>query len=276
MNMPMTGITKNPMKPSSAPTSSVRLGTPAVLSCRPGTRYFTTDPPTRSRALTANTAQAVVVPTSRVHTKMAPSTRTVPGRTGTMMPAMPTAIAMEMRISVGLTGHSLPDVVRVGGQGRAGRRTAPESVSGAVLEVGGCGRCGSGLAARGGVQLVGLVVDGSSDLTELLAVLAGVVSAEEQLAAGLELHTEVGLGAAAVAAVTGREDGLGGCGGSGHVSLISVHRCLAQRSQWGKDSLLSFQLRELVKSITSHSCAPGLPSTVDELLRKRYLSGAPR
>src|SRR6478609_8231123 len=255
MNMPMTGITKNPMKPSSAPTSSVRLGTPAVLSCRPGTRYFTTDPPMRSRALTANTAQAVVVPTSRVHTKMAPSTRIVPGRTGTMMPAMPTAIAMEMRISVGLTGHSLPDVVREVGRGR---RTAPESVSGAVRKSqlgwgGGCGRCGSGLAARGGgVQLVGLVVDGRGDLAELLAVLAGVVRAEEQLAAGLELHTEVGLGAAAVAAVTGREDGLGGCGGSGHVSLISVHRCLAQRSQWGKDSLLSFQERELFKSITSH------------------------
>jgi hypothetical protein len=82
-------------------------------------------------------------------------------------------------------------------------------------------------------------VDGRGDLTELLAVLTRVVRAEEQLAAGLELHTEVGLGAAAVAAVTGREDGLGGCGGSGHVSLISVHRCLAQRSQWDKDSLLS-------------------------------------
>src|SRR6478609_2091930 len=196
MNMPMTGITKNPMKPSSAPT--------------------------RSRALTANTAQAVVVPTSRVQTKMAPSTRIVPGSTGTMMPAMPTAIAMEMRISVGLTGHSLQDVVREVGRGH---RTAPESVSGAVRKSqsgwgGGCGRCGSGLAARGGgVQLVGLVVDGRGDLAELLAVLAGVVRAEEQLAAGLELHPEVGLGAAAVA---GREDGLGGCGGSGHVSLISV------------------------------------------------------
>src|SRR6478609_7768724 len=272
MNMPMTGITKNPMKPSSAPTSSVRLGTPAVLSCRPGTRYFTTDPQTRSRALTANTAQAVVVPTSRAHTRIAPRTRIVPGRTGTMMPAMPTAIAMEIRISVGLTGHSLPDVVRAIGRGR---RTAPESVSGAVLEVGGCGRCGSGLAARGGrVELVGLVVDGRGDLAELLAVLAGVVRAEQQLAAGLELHPEVGLGAAAVAAVTGREDGLGGCGGSGHVSLISVHRCLAQRSQWGKDSLLSFQERELFKSITSHPSPLALSSSVDEPLRKRYLSGA--
>jgi hypothetical protein len=90
------------------------------------------------------------------------------------------------------------------------------------------------------------------DLAELLAVLACVVGAEEQLPARLKLHAEVGLGTAAVAAVASREDGLGGCGGSGHVSLISVHRCLAQRSQWDKDSLLLFQLRELIKSITSH------------------------
>jgi hypothetical protein len=50
-------------------------------------------------------------------------------------------------------------------------------------------------------QLVGLVDEGSGDLTELLAVLAGVVGAEEELAPGLQLHAQVGLGAATVAAI---------------------------------------------------------------------------
>jgi hypothetical protein len=54
---------------------------------------------------------------------------------------------------------------------------------------------------RSGVELVGLVDDVGGDLLELLAVLAGVVGAEEQLTARLELDAEVGLGSATVAAV---------------------------------------------------------------------------
>ena len=100
------------------------------------------------------------------------------------------------------------------------------------------------------------------------AVLTRVVGAEEQLTTGLELHTEVGLGAAAVAAVTGREDGLGGCGGSGHVSLISVHRCLAQRSQRGKDSRWNWWIENGFKSITSHPPPLTLSSSVDQSLPK--------
>jgi hypothetical protein len=46
-------------------------------------------------------------------------------------------------------------------------------------------------------------VDGHGDLTELVTVLPRVVGAEEQVTAARELDTEVGLGAATVAAVNG-------------------------------------------------------------------------
>ena len=58
---------------------------------------------------------------------------------------------------------------------------------------------GSGRSARS--ELVRLVLDGHGDLLELVAVLAGVVGAEQELAAGLELDAEVGLRAAAIAPV---------------------------------------------------------------------------
>ena len=67
-------------------------------------------------------------------------------------------------------------------------------------------------------------------------MLPCVVGAEQQLATGLELHPQVGLGTAAVAAVACRQGGGLGGNGSGHIGLISLHRCLAQRSPRGKDS----------------------------------------
>lgn len=73
---------------------------------------------------------------------------------------------------------------------------------------------------RGAGQLVGLIDDRHGHFAELLAVLACVVGAEEQLTTGLELHTKVGLGSATVATVCRRQGGLGGnC--SGHFGLIS-------------------------------------------------------
>jgi hypothetical protein len=76
---------------------------------------------------------------------------------------------------------------------------------------------------RGGsvTELVGLVDDVRGDLAELVAVLACVVGAEQQLATRLELDSEVGLGSATVAAVRGTERGTRSkC--SGHIDLISI------------------------------------------------------
>ena len=47
------------------------------------------------------------------------------------------------------------------------------------------------------------------DLAELVAVLAGVVGAEQKLATRLELDSEVGLGSATVAAVRGSQRDVG-------------------------------------------------------------------
>jgi hypothetical protein len=78
----------------------------------------------------------------------------------------------------------------------------------------------AGSGRRRVTELVGLVDHVRGDLAELVAVLAGVVGAEEQLAARLELDPEVGLGSATVAAVRSAQRGTrGNC--SGHIGLIS-------------------------------------------------------
>ncbi len=69
-------------------------------------------------------------------------------------------------------------------------------------------------------------------------MFTGVVGTEEQFTAGLKLDTQVGLCTAAVAAVTRRQGGRLGGNGSIHIGLISLHRCLAQRSHRVKDSRL--------------------------------------
>ena len=61
-------------------------------------------------------------------------------------------------------------------------------------------------AGRGG-EPVGLVHEVHGDLAELVTVLTRVVSAEEKLAAGVELDAKVRLGTAAVAAVLGAQRG---------------------------------------------------------------------
>ena len=109
---------------------------------------------------------------------------------------------------------------------RAERTEAPDSRSGAV---GGSLRWCDGRSRqcpvrerwRGAGELVGLVDDVGGDLLELVAVLTGVVGAEQQLTTRLELDAEVGLGSATVAAVRcAQRRGAGGnC--SGHIGLIS-------------------------------------------------------
>ena len=78
-----------------------------------------------------------------------------------------------------------------------------------------------GCDGRGLGKLVGLVDQVDRDLTELGVVLASVVRTEEELQAGGELNTEVGLGTATVATV-GRAKGGGTRGNcSSHIGLIS-------------------------------------------------------
>ena len=77
-----------------------------------------------------------------------------------------------------------------------GRRVVWVSERSPLVEGGGARRVG---------EPVGLVHEVHGDLTELVSVLARVVSAEEKLAAGVQLDAKVGLGAAAVAAVSGTQ-----------------------------------------------------------------------
>lgn len=67
-------------------------------------------------------------------------------------------------------------------------------------------------------QPVGLVLDVGRDLLELLAVLTGVVRAEEELTTGVELYAEVGLGTTTVATVLRSQRGAGS-NGSCHLGL---------------------------------------------------------
>ena len=121
-------------------------------------------------------------------------------------------------------------------------------------------------------QLVGLVDDGDGDLLELVAVLASVVGAEEELATGLELHAEVGLGAATVAAVRCGQR-RAGCKCSGHDGLISLSVSLVQRRRGPQrfprtsPSDTSIQPRKVVPhpcgvSLLDPVCGLGNPSWV--------------
>jgi hypothetical protein len=71
-----------------------------------------------------------------------------------------------------------------------------------------------GLARRSVEELAGLVVPVDGDCTELRAVLATVVGAEEELVPAGKLDTDIGLSATTVATVAGGQ-GAGGQG-SGH------------------------------------------------------------
>ena len=70
---------------------------------------------------------------------------------------------------------------------------------------------GSGRVVSG--EFVGLVVDVAGDLTQLVAVLAGVVGAEKKLPTCLQLHAQVSLSAASVATINrGQRSRALGCG----------------------------------------------------------------
>ena len=187
-----------------------------------------------------------------------------------MMPTMPTAIARRRGSRWGSRGTaSQTSDARTGTMDAERPRTSVSGASGSrwVRSVRLRPRC----PRRRVVQLVGLVLDVRGDLAELLAVLAGVVGAEQQLAAGLELHPEVGLGTASVAPVTAvRRPGWGQSQWSRRPHFC-VHRCLAQRSQWGKDSLLSLSgARTLQVNHVTPVPRWRCPHSVDEPLRKRY------
>ena len=118
-------------------------------------------------------------------------------------PARPTRPGRRSEHDAGSRGAAF----HTAGTTAAGCRQAPDRRSGAVGRSWGAGRVSARRRARrrGVGELVGLVDHVGGDLAELVAVLAGVVGAEEQLAAGLELDPQVGLGSATVAAVRGAQ-----------------------------------------------------------------------
>lgn len=152
---------------------------------------------------------------------------TLAGRASVRTPAGERTIARigntEMLVD-GWRSASPGDVVRVFGPGAASPTTLAESIDtiGEEIAVISPSRRSVGL-----VETCGLVVPRRGDRTQLLLVLAAVVSAEEQLAA-VDLGGDIGLRAAAVAAVGRREPvvenggQLGGCRHRAHGKTSSV------------------------------------------------------
>ena len=104
-----------------------------------------------------------------------------------------------------VTRHTLPQRTHPTGPDRPDDGRPRTSRSGADSKFGSVSaRCRGDWRGRLG-ELVGLVHEVDGDLAELVAVLAGVVGAEEELATGLELDAKVGLGSATVAAVRGAQ-----------------------------------------------------------------------
>ena len=93
MNSPITGITKNPTIPASPPISSVRSGTPTLLSRRPGTTYLATWLLAATTVAAPARPQPSAPPSTTPQTATAAHTRSRPGSIGTITPAMPTTIA---------------------------------------------------------------------------------------------------------------------------------------------------------------------------------------
>src|SRR4051794_17485891 len=185
--------------PSSPPATTELLGTPTALRRRPGRAYLTMPPTTRSVVTVANTSHPVVDCASAAHTSTAPRIRIDPGRTGTTMPTRPTRMASPTSTSV--TAMASPCHTQA-----PWRRRKPRARPGACGSD--ClGGCWSALVRPGrawGVdQLAGLVVHRHRDLPKPVAVLARVVSAEEQVTTTGEFDTEVGLSTATVTAVDG-------------------------------------------------------------------------
>ena len=129
------------------------------------------------------------------------------------------------------------------------RGPAPQGSGASDRVRGGRSQSSSGRRRRPVGEPAGLVLDVLGDLAELVAVLAGVVGAEEQLAAALELYPEVGLGAASVAPVDrGERCCAGGCRSS-HVGPRSHSgNCFNDRS--GKVFLSLFRSVQSQQSTT--------------------------
>ncbi len=178
---------------------------PATWRRRPGTTYFTTVPAaTTSRRPRTPSRRWPRRSAHRPDQDAADHEHRARAGSGTRMPTRPTATSTAaIEGQVALTGSN---PCHRGERPRADARS-PGHRSGASVEVRSEAQCFVVRASwrRRGGELVGLVDHVGGDLLELVAVLAGVVGAEQELAAGLELHAQVGLGAATVATVRGAQ-----------------------------------------------------------------------
>ena len=199
------------------------------------------------------TPSAVPVPThGRPDDHARRRSAALPGRTGTHDP--------DEADDDGQAGEQRRD-----GHGSTGSHRAPERRRGpgdrrGLVAGSGAGQCSpSGAPAGSSRSLLGLVVDVDRDRAELLAVLAGVVGAEQELAAAGEVDAEVGLGAAAVAAVTGCQGA--GCNGSGHGGLPSCRpRSTSAGSGWFPRSV-----PPSTQQSKHGGCFPDVRSSPDEI-----------
>src|SRR5688572_11894273 len=88
---PITGMTKNPIRPNSPPKMIDFLGTPESCSLLPGTAYFASQPASAIVVATANTGQrSHAVPSAKIaHTSTLSQHSSSPGSTGTTTPQIP-------------------------------------------------------------------------------------------------------------------------------------------------------------------------------------------
>ena len=213
-----------------------RRGTPASLSRRPGSRYFThrageqqdagdggdASRPCcrRCRAPRPGSPRRPAASRAGSAPRCRPARRGSPGRRRPRARSRRHPATADRRTHPGTT--TAPDHEGPGPRSRRVRARRRARWPGCRPA------CGS-RRARGG------------DLAELVAVLARVVGAEEQLAAGLQLDAQVGLGPAAVAAVRSTQRGSTRGNGSGHFGLISLYigvRCTVNVAAGSKDSRL--------------------------------------
>ena len=99
MNIPTTGMRKNPTMPSRTPIRVERRGTPDSRSLRSGIVYLMTWPAPMTTVEIVSTIQPVALCSSSAQTRIAAQLSSAPGSTGTTMPMMPTKIAMPTRTS---------------------------------------------------------------------------------------------------------------------------------------------------------------------------------
>ena len=175
-----------------APATRVRLGTPGLqVAARHGVLHDGAQQRGPRSRPQRRSSRCRCRPARPDDERRRPISR-LPGRTGTRIPTRPTSDGQAGDDVDGLHGVRLSE--------RSGTTNEAPAIAGASSMGRGCsvGR----RADRRVDELAGLVVHVHGDLAELVAVLAGVVGAEQQLTAARELDAEVGLGAASVASVT--------------------------------------------------------------------------